>query len=629
MTEIRYRPGDWRAAVTPQGVALLPATMEADMLGRIWTSLQAGHGLGAVLESLTGAFGTSLRAIPPFAVVTFDAGEVRLAVRGPIEIDVVETDATYGVSGAEVTTWSERVVRNPTSLVVRTDTAVGEGSYGVADGIVLCAELTLAFAPLPTRAPAPGSTPIPTSSPTPTSSHPSTPVHAPTSAHAPTPTATPRNPPEQGDLGADSDGSRGDGEPAPEPAGAPEETIVPPEHTLTDAAAPPSPPTRPIIATPSTTAPPAAGSSGQDSSPDAEDATNRAHSIAEEEVEYTQTELPDDAYDHLWGATVVKSVEHAAVREVDDAEEEEPARAPSSTAKAPPLEPEARDSDGIAPGFAPPPAPAAPDPAHWTAPPLTGLIDSVPGFGGVGAASSSPTWADGSGSDAPVAAGTAATASTPGSATDALPSAAPTTPVALTPAGVSPGTGTIETATSGAGATSADAPGTGAIETGTSGSGTAPAAAVATGGDDHDGLTVTVSELEAMRRLAAADDRGAPASDAGASAGRMILSTGETHPLDRPVIIGRRPRANRVQADQVPLLVTVASPEQDISRNHLEVRIEGRHVLAADLDTTNGSVLHREGTPPLRLTPNEPVLLLSGDVIDLGDGITVLFEDLP
>jgi hypothetical protein len=584
MTEIRYRPGDWRAAVTPQGVALLPATMEADMLGRVWTSLQAGHGLGAVLESLTGAFGTSLRAIPPFAVITFGGGEVRLAVRGPIDIDVVEADAAYGVSGAEVTTWSERVVRNPTSLVVRTDTPAAEGSYGITDGIVLCAELTVAFAPASSSASplTPSATPIPTSSaPAPTASAPA--PSARPSRDAPTPPpASGHDVRENRGYGAKTDHSpQVAGASAPEVApAAPEETIVPPEHTVADV--PADPEIRQIRPENADREAESDGSGGGDGG------------AAEEEVEYTQAELPDDAYDHLWGATVVKSVEHAAVRELDDADEpEEPARASATPAESAPASP---GSDGIAPAtdFAPPAGPAAaPDPQHWTAPPLTGLIDSVPGFGGVGAASSSPTWSDGSGPDAPSASGAAPTAAVARTATAAPPSsAAPTTPVAVTTAAVPP----------------------------------------AAPGDDHDGLTVTVSELEAIRRLAAADadadGAGTPAApDAGA--GRLILSTGETHPLDRPIIIGRRPRANRVQADQVPLLVTVASPEQDISRNHLEVRIEGRHVLAADLDTTNGSVLHREGTPPLRLAPNEPVLLLSGDVIDLGDGITVLFEDLP
>jgi hypothetical protein len=150
------------------------------------------------------------------------------------------------------------------------------------------------------------------------------------------------------------------------------------------------------------------------------------------------------------------------------------------------------------------------------------------------------------------------------------------------------------------------------------------AATPATSETDHDGLTVTVSELEAMRRLESADE----AATAGGP-GRIVLATGDVVTLDRPVIVGRRPRAQRVQGDVLPHLVTVPSPEQDVSRSHLEVRVEGRHVLVVDLDTTNGSVLHRAGTPPLRLSPGEAVLVLNGDIVDIGDGVTLLFEDLP
>ncbi|TAJ48216.1 MAG: FHA domain-containing protein [Herbiconiux sp.] len=293
----------------------------------------------------------------------------------------------------------------------------------------------------------------------------------------------------------------------------------------------------------------------------------------DDDLGHTRSELPDDAYDHLWGATVVKSVEEAAVRDSDEDDEEH--AAPPVPATAP---------DVVAPDEAPAPAPAGfappadstPAPVAASAPLVSssGLIDGVPDFGNLGAASGS--------------------ASITGRTVPPLspaPSPAPTVG-AVAPA--------VPTSAAGVVASPPD--------------------------DDHDGLTVTVSELEAMRRLGAA----APAAELPASAlGRIVLSTGETHPLDRPVIIGRRPRANRVQADQVPVLVAVASPEQDISRNHLEIRLEGRHVLIVDLDTTNGSVLHRDGTPPLRLGPNEPVLALSGDVVDIGDGITVLFEDVP
>jgi hypothetical protein len=493
VTELLYRPGSWRAVVADEGVAVLPSAMHGELLGDIWRAIRTGNGLAAVLEALTGAFGTSLRSIPPFAVATFAGDEVRLAVRGPLGIVVQSAGDSFTVNGEDVTTWSERVVRSPEGLQFTTGEAPAAGAdhYAIASGIVLCSGLSVSFGGADaTREPI-----------------------APWAEATTMPT--------------------------------PEETIVPTSDEV-------------IAPAPEETIVPAVQDEPTGGLPD--------------DLSHTQVELPDDAYDHLWGATVVKSVENAAVRESDaddDGEPDEPTASPESVAAGPmPAVAESR-----------PEAPAVDErpPSQWTEPPATGLIDRVPDFRGIGASSSS--W----------------------------PEPTPTSPAPLA-------------------AARADSP-----------QDTAPDAPVADHADhhgtDHDGLTVTVSELEAMRRLAGAQ-AGAPAGAAGptptpARTGRVVLSTGETYPLDRPIIIGRRPRANRVQGDQVPLLVTVASPEQDISRNHLEVRVEGRHVLVVDLHTTNGSVLHREGTPPMRLSPGEPVLVLSADVVDLGDGVALTFEELP
>lgn len=103
--------------------------------------------------------------------------------------------------------------------------------------------------------------------------------------------------------------------------------------------------------------------------------------------------------------------------------------------------------------------------------------------------------------------------------------------------------------------------------------------------------------------------------------GAIDLSTGERIVLDRSVILGRRPRASRVSAHDVPRLVTVPSPQQDISRSHLELRLEGWHVVAFDLGTTNGTTLYRDGMEPVRLRSREGVVLREGDVLDLGDGL--------
>jgi hypothetical protein len=147
---------------------------------------------------------------------------------------------------------------------------------------------------------------------------------------------------------------------------------------------------------------------------------------------------------------------------------------------------------------------------------------------------------------------------------------------------------------------------------------------------DHDGATITSSELAALRQRRSTSDETATQviPVVPGSAGRIRVSTGQVVELDRTVIIGRRPRSTRASGDSMPHLVAVESPQQDISRNHLEVRPEAGSVVVIDLHTTNGSTLLRPGADPVRLHPGEQTLVLSGDVVDLGDGVTIAFEAL-
>lgn len=149
---------------------------------------------------------------------------------------------------------------------------------------------------------------------------------------------------------------------------------------------------------------------------------------------------------------------------------------------------------------------------------------------------------------------------------------------------------------------------------------------------DHDGETIAVADLRAMRAERAgledfeSTDNVPPRRPA---RGRIRLSTGRVVELERPVVIGRRPKSTRTSGADLPTLVAVDSPEQDISRSHVEIRAEGEHVLVIDLDTTNGTILLRGGHEPVRLHPGEPTMVVTGDVLDLGDEVTVTFEDLP
>ena len=113
--------------------------------------------------------------------------------------------------------------------------------------------------------------------------------------------------------------------------------------------------------------------------------------------------------------------------------------------------------------------------------------------------------------------------------------------------------------------------------------------------------------------------------------GRVVTSGGESIELNRPLLVGRNPVADDIASvAEVPLRpLTVASPNQLVSRNHILIDLDAWSVLAQDLGNCNGTVLNRQNEAPVRLSSANPVLLRSGDVLDLGDGQTLAFENLP
>jgi len=108
---------------------------------------------------------------------------------------------------------------------------------------------------------------------------------------------------------------------------------------------------------------------------------------------------------------------------------------------------------------------------------------------------------------------------------------------------------------------------------------------------------------------------------------KLTFSSGEVVPVDRPVVIGRAPEARRFSAVDQPRLVTVASPHQEISSTHLEIRpgtgADLGSAVVTDLGSTNGTVLLQPGLSPEDLQPGIAVQLIPGAIIDLGDGVTI------
>lgn len=112
------------------------------------------------------------------------------------------------------------------------------------------------------------------------------------------------------------------------------------------------------------------------------------------------------------------------------------------------------------------------------------------------------------------------------------------------------------------------------------------------------------------------------------SLGVVRLSTGMFFDLDRALVFGREPRIDGAEADSAPRLIVLPSPDKAISRSHLRVDIDGWSVHAVDLGSTNGTYLRRGAAEEVRLMPDEPRMLVSGDVLVVDD-VLIRFEDLP
>ena len=108
---------------------------------------------------------------------------------------------------------------------------------------------------------------------------------------------------------------------------------------------------------------------------------------------------------------------------------------------------------------------------------------------------------------------------------------------------------------------------------------------------------------------------------------KMVFSTGEVVDVDRAILVGRAPEARRFASTDQPRLVTVASPNQEISSTHLEIRpgsgADHGMAVVTDLGSTNGTVLVQPGLPPEDLQAGIAVSLIPGAILDLGDGVTV------
>ncbi len=470
-----YGPGPGYGLVTPDGVVVLGAAADADLVSRVWAALAEPDPGVRVLRELVSAAGGDFAALCPFALVVPSGAGTRVVVRGPLTVTVRSAAGDERIDGTHVVTWAEREVPDAHEVAIAEGDPTDDGLLPIGLGVVRSGTVVLALGPAPAAA---SGRVVPAAAPA-----------------AVTQEAVPRP-----DRELDREPDR---EPDPVPsAGAPLQ-----EEPAPDGFASPLPP-EPGGERDRTPGQPEAVGEGTTWGPGV---TLVDYVPLAPPAPPAPMAEPEQTYDDLFGPTRIHAVEEAAVRPVDELP--------------PPPPPPDEDDD--------------PDHDHRT---VVGVRRHRSGT--------------------------------------------PPPPEATTPPG--------PTVLGRHCAAGHDNPPT-------------RSACRVCGGPVAGPLTqVTRPPL-----------------------GRMRFATGAVVDLDAPVVLGRRPRVARVTGEQLPRVVTLPSPLGEISGSHLAVRLEEWLVLGVDLDSSNGTVLLRPGASPRRLAPQQPEILRSGDVLDLGDGAVITFEDLP
>ena len=106
----------------------------------------------------------------------------------------------------------------------------------------------------------------------------------------------------------------------------------------------------------------------------------------------------------------------------------------------------------------------------------------------------------------------------------------------------------------------------------------------------------------------------------------LTLSTGAAIEVAGDVVVGRAPQVQRGGDPHIVALVTVPSPQHMVSRSHLILTTSGWSILAQDLGSSNGTVLARPGATPVLLGSGMPTPVFMGDLMDIGDGVTLRID---
>ena len=105
----------------------------------------------------------------------------------------------------------------------------------------------------------------------------------------------------------------------------------------------------------------------------------------------------------------------------------------------------------------------------------------------------------------------------------------------------------------------------------------------------------------------------------------IALPSGEVVPLDRGVVLGRKPAAVP-GGEPYPHLVHLPADSTYLSRVHLQIELDGWLVMARDLGTQGGTRMHVPGREPERIRAHEAYALEPGHALDLAGVYRITFE---
>lgn len=117
MVSTAYGTGSWLGIVRSGSVIVLEAQTDPRIVSELWEFLGQSPTIHGVLNEITAQFGTSVTDMPDFAII-LQRTRLHAILRGDLNLVVHSGSHAEEMTGLDVTTWSERSLPLPESLLL-------------------------------------------------------------------------------------------------------------------------------------------------------------------------------------------------------------------------------------------------------------------------------------------------------------------------------------------------------------------------------------------------------------------------------------------------------------------------------------------------------------------------------